>query len=278
MDRLLESLTPLASLLSRAADPSVAARDVGAALRIGREAEAVVALRGHIGRDADHAAAALQHAGVIAHGRLHPEGARALAQAEALALFLADGRATTTTLVLTVPDFLRSAWQEHLRNTPPTEWPRETSLALIDIAAQAAHTLLISAPYLNSKQCIALAPHVTRLTRNGGSVLVITRAAQVPGPYGNFEAVSLLRQAAADPDAFAVWSWPGPTIGLHLKALIADKAHGYLGSANLTSHGALFHAEAGVMLHGPLARQLDAWLRRIARHPPPTETNQMPSK
>jgi phosphatidylserine/phosphatidylglycerophosphate/cardiolipin synthase-like enzyme len=238
----------------------------------------MVALRGHIGRDADDAAAALQHAGVTAHGHLLPDGARALAQAEALALLLADRRATTTTLVLTVPDFLRSAWQEHLRNTPPTDWPRETSPALIDIAAQAAHTLLLTAPYLNTEQCMTLAPHVTRLTRNGGSVLVITRAADIPGPCGNAEAVNLLQQAAAHADAFAVWSWPGPTIGLHLKALIADKAHGYLGSANLTSHGALFHAEAGVLLHGPLARQLDTWLRRIARQPPPTAVDRVSSK
>jgi phosphatidylserine/phosphatidylglycerophosphate/cardiolipin synthase-like enzyme len=216
--------------------------------------------------------------GVTARGHLLSDGARALAQAEALALLFADRRTITTTLVLTVPDFLRSAWQEHLRQTPPTEWPRETSPALIDVAAQATHTLLLSAPYLNIKQCRTLAPHVTRLTRNGGSVLVVTRVAEVPGPYGNAEAVRVLQQATAHPGAFAVWSWPDPTIGVHLKALIADKAHGYLGSANLTSHGAFFHAEAGVLLHGPLAHQLDAWLRRIARQPPPIATEQAPSK
>src|SRR4051812_24164782 len=86
MDPLLESLKPLASLLSRAADPSAAARDAEGALRFGHEAAAIVALRRHIGRDADHAAAVLQHAGVTTHGQLTPDGVRTLAQAEALAL------------------------------------------------------------------------------------------------------------------------------------------------------------------------------------------------
>jgi hypothetical protein len=267
MDGLLDSLEPLAALLSRAVNPSAAAHETREALRRGCESDAIVVLRAHVGRDADHALTALRQAQVTDNGLLISGGDLRLAQAEALALMVADQRSTTTRLVFTVPDFLRTAWQDHLKNSPAAEWPRETSAVLVDIAAKARSTLLLAAPFLNSQQCGVLAPHVARLVGSGhGRVLVMTRAANVTGPQGNAGPIGLLRQAATvHPDALTVWSWDGPGIGLHIKALVADGVCAYLGSANLTSHGALFHAEAGVMLNGPHASQLDAWLRRISK-------------
>ena len=51
---------------------------------------------------------------------------------------------------------------------------------------------------------------------------------------------------------------------MHLKAIVADDADAYLGSANLTGPGQLGHAEAGVRLPSRLALPLARWLGLLA--------------
>lgn len=265
MDGFLDTLTPLATLLSRTDDPSVVAAALATALRSDDPGQVDQTLRHHFGPDATAAPAALEIAGIPA--ATGPGWQIRLAQAEVLALAIQQTRRLAPSLVMTVPDFLRQAWAEHLRELPAADWPRETMPAMLDIASQAQKELLLAAPFFNMEHAQALACHVARLTTAGGQVLVVTQGIQRPGLESNEASLRLLRGQVHDPRRVQIWSWCGPTLGVHFKAIVADRQHGYLGSANLTSHGALHHAEAGVMLHGSLARQLDRWIRRIAAQP-----------
>jgi phosphatidylserine/phosphatidylglycerophosphate/cardiolipin synthase-like enzyme len=258
VDRLLDSLTPLATLLSRTADPRAACAALTAAYSGGSAPQARETVQRCFGSDAPAASHALATAGITA-------GATGwtvrLAQAEILALEMQRNRPLAPCLAMTVPAFLRSAWAEHLRGTPAGDWPRETWPAILDLTSQATGELLLAAPFLSTEHVRALAASVARLTGAGGHVLLVTQAA---GTGQNLPSVELLRKATSRPGRMDVWSWPGPGLGIHFKAVIADRQHGYLGSANLTTHAAIRQAEAGVILHGPLARQLDKWIRTIA--------------
>lgn len=267
MDGLLDTLTPLASLLSRTASPSLACAALATALDSGQPAQLDEALWHCLGADAAAARAALDAARI-------PEAAGAerrirLAQAEVLALQIQRDRQVAPALAMTVPDFLRQAWTEYLRELPAADWPRETLPAMLDIASMACQELLLAAPFLDPAYARDLAGPVARLTARGGHVLLVTQESHEHGPgrEPNAASVRLLCGQARGPGEVKVWSWPGPTLGVHFKALVADREHGYLGSANLTSYGVLHHAEAGVVLHGSLARQVDGWIRRVAAHP-----------
>lgn len=142
-------------------------------------------------------------------------------------------------------------------------WP-----AILDIASQAKRELLLAAPFLNVQHALALAASIDRLTAAGGQILVVSQCAPGAGIEPNTASIQLLRDAARHPGRIRVWSWAGPGLGIHFKAVVSDRQHAYLGSANLTTHAALRQAEAGVLLHGALAYQLDHWIRSIAAYPP----------
>lgn len=263
---LLDALTPLASMLARTPAPGAAAASVARVLRSDCAERLDEVLRQHFGADAAWARTALALA-------LQPDGTRAdptlrLAQAEVLALQIQRERSVAPALVMTIPDFLRQAWAEHLREVPATDWPRETLPAILDIATQAQQELLLAAPFLNLEYARTLKPSVARLTAAGGEVLVVTRGSDGPGMMSNLASLRHLRSGIRHPSRVKVWSWAGPGLGVHFKVIVADRQHGYLGSANFTTHGTLYQAEAGVLLHGPLARQLDHWIRKIAVQPP----------
>jgi phosphatidylserine/phosphatidylglycerophosphate/cardiolipin synthase-like enzyme len=265
MDGLLATLTPLASLLSRTGSPSQVCERLATALNSASLAQVEETLRRCFGADAAWARTALHAAGIPEAADM--ERRLRLAQAEVLALHIQQERQLAPALTMTVPDFLRQAWTDYLRELPPADWPRETLAAMLDIAASASRELLLAAPFLDAEHARALAGPVARLTAQGGHILLVTQQRHGPGHTPNAASVRMLCSEARDPGRFDVWSWPGPTLGIHFKALVADRQHGYLGSANLTSYGALLHAEAGVILHGPLARQLDGWIRKVAAQP-----------
>ncbi len=262
MDGLLDALTPLATLLSRSTDPSVVCARLASVLISGSTGETDEVLQHCFGADSTSALAALDVADITRAG--NTDWQVRLAQAEVLALEMQRTRRLTPCLAMTVPDFLRLAWTEHLRGFPAADWPRETWPAILDIASQAQNELLLAAPFLNVEQALALTGSIARLTAAGGQILMVTQGA---GSGPNTASVKLLRDAACHPGRMQVWSWTGPGLGIHFKAVVADRQHAYLGSANLTTYAALRQAEAGVILHGLLARQLDQWIRKIAQHP-----------
>jgi phosphatidylserine/phosphatidylglycerophosphate/cardiolipin synthase-like enzyme len=258
MDGLLASLTPLATLLSRTSDPSAACATLAAVLDTDNPARADENFQRCFGADAASAPHALDAARITAGGA---DWKIRLAQAEVLALEIQRNRRLAPTLAMTVPDFLRTAWTGHLRDLPAADWPRETWPAILDLASHAASELLLAAPFLSTEHARALAPSIARLTAAGGQVLLVTQASDTEP---NLSSVRLLRNVAHG--RIDIWSWPGPGLGIHFKAVIADRQQAYIGSANLTTHAAIRQAEAGVILRGPLAHQLDQWIRRIAAH------------
>jgi phosphatidylserine/phosphatidylglycerophosphate/cardiolipin synthase-like enzyme len=260
VDGLLASLTPLATLLSRTSDPSAVCATLATALDPGSAARAGEIFQRCFGADAASAPHALDAARIMAGDT---DWKVRLAQAEILALEIQRNRLLAPCLAMTVPDFLRTAWTSHLRRIPAADWPRETWPAILDLASQAASELLLAAPFLDTEHARAVAACIARLTEAGGQVLLVTQAA---GTEPNLSSVRLLCDAAHANGRIDIWSWPGPRLGIHFKAVIADRQQAYIGSANLTTHAAIRQAEAGVILRGPLAHQLDQWIRRIAAH------------
>ena len=217
MDGLLASLTPLATLLSWTSDPSAAVRHAGRRPRYRqRTAQAGEAFRRCFGADAPSAPHALAAARITAGGK---DWKIRLAQAEILALEIQRSRRLAPCLAMTVPDFLRPAWTEHLRDLPAADWPRETWPAILDLASGAANELLLAAPFLNAEHARALAGGIARLTQQAG------RSCSSPRPGHGAEHV--IGEAAPPrgprPGSVDVWSWPGPGLGIHFKAVIADR-------------------------------------------------------
>jgi phosphatidylserine/phosphatidylglycerophosphate/cardiolipin synthase-like enzyme len=260
VDGLLASLTPLATLLSRSSDPSAVRATLATVLDPGSPPPAGEIFQRCFGADAASAPHALDAARITTGGT---DWKIRLAQAEILALEIQRNRLLAPCLAMTVPDFLRTAWAGHLRAVPAADWPRETWPAILDLASQAASELLLAAPFLSTEHARALAACIAHLTEAGGQVLLVTQASDAEP---NLSSVRLLRDAVHAQGRIEIWSWPGPGLGIHFKAVIADRQQAYIGSANLTTHAAIRQAEAGVILRGPLAHQLDQWIRRIAAH------------
>lgn len=124
MDGILGALIPLATLLSRTTDPSAASAALARVISQGTAADPGDTLESCFGDDATSALAALKTAGIT--GLDKTDSRIRLAQAEVLALEYQRSRRMAPCLAMTVPDFLRLAWAEHLREFPAADWPRET--------------------------------------------------------------------------------------------------------------------------------------------------------
>ena len=169
--------------------------------------------------------------------------------------------------MFTVPAFLAKAFDTFTSTTPGVRAER-TAAVVSAVAAGARSSLTIAAPYLATVAVDALIPSARRVLDAGGTVKVITRALSPRSPEpakANITVVGALREAAAGrPGRLRVSSWEEDGLGVHLKAIVADDADAYLGSANLTGPGQLGHAEAGVRLPPQLALPLARWLGMLA--------------
>lgn len=264
MARVLESLKPLLALIGQADDAVGAAQKLSAAAE-GGTGIALVRQLAALVTDKNLAAGVLQHAGVInGSGELTAQAAIRLAQTLALAEALHENQCD---LVVTVPDFLRSALATMVRESPAISRPLETAATMMSVARQAQERLVIAAPFLHPKLVETLLPHVKRLIGAKGKVLVLTRAIgpAIGRSQANHDSVTLLRAAAGRaPSRLSVRSWEESGLGIHCKVVLADHAVAYLGSANLTVHGANSQAEIGVLLRGPQLKILTAWLDQIS--------------
>ena len=266
MARVLEPLRPLLALLGQAdADAGLAGHLCEMALS-GACGEAIRHELAAAVTDTGLAGDVLVHAGVLSQdGALTPIAAIRLGQAQALAEALADGRCE---LVLTVPAFLRDALHDLAKKNMADERPRETWSAIAEVASAARDRLVIAAPYLHPGFVAMLAPEVERIVRGGGEAIVLTRALSRTAParsLPNHESITLLRAAARRAGRrLIVHSWEEEGLGVHLKAVVADRRLAYLGSANLTPQGAHGQAEAGVLLRGRQVALLAGWLDHVA--------------
>ncbi|MBB3084180.1 hypothetical protein [Geodermatophilus sabuli] len=254
-------MTPLADLVTRTCDSAGAVAAVRAATADG--AAAIAGVLVEAGADRRLLPGALEYAGVTATAT--PLELAAIAGA--LEVLVASQRTGQPSLVLTVPEFLTGAYARFLADHPAVH-ARRTSAVLAEVAAGAEGRLLVAAPYLTGVALERLVPHAGRVLTDGGTVCVITRAltgrSPEPSP-ANIAAVGALRRVTQSrPGRLLVRSWEGPGLGVHLKAVIADRDDAYLGSANMTDGGHRGHAEAGVRLPAAIAGPLADWLEMLA--------------
>ncbi len=274
MDSVLDTLNPLVDLLEHTADPTATAqqlldatgRDVAAVWRVLDSATDEPALIGPT----------LSHAQILTGAaRIALLTDQAPLRAAAAQALLAQRRADSWQLVLTVPGFLREALDTLAGAQSGQGRPRQTATVLTELAAGARNDLIIAAPYLHTGFVRYLTEPITTLLRSGGQVLVITRALSLRAPQtssANVEAVEMLRDAhqsagsaaGSPPGQLRVCSWEERGLGLHFKAVVADRRRAYLGSSNVTVGGAIGHAEGGVLLDSSRVNVLDGWLRAVA--------------
>jgi len=269
MARLLDAVTPLADLIARTPDPDATIASVRAACTEGSAAVVREV------REATEAASidprlttlAVAHAGITTTDGSVPTVAEIAAVGGALEILVDARRDGDVSLVFTVPAFLATAFDRFTSSTSQVRAER-TATVVTAVATNARSSLTIAAPYLATAGVDALVPHAVRVLDTGGVVTVVTRALSPRSPEpaeANIAAVEMLREAAANrPGRLRVSSWEEEGLGVHLKAVVADNADAYLGSANLTGPGQLGHAEAGVRLPARLARPLAGWLRLLA--------------
>lgn len=269
MARLLDAVTPLADLLARAPNPDATIASIRAACAEGPAAVVRVV------QEAAEAAGinprlthlAIAHAGLTATDNTPAAVMRLAAVSGALEILVETRRETDVSLVFTVPAFLADAFDTFTSMNPGVRAER-TAAVVSAVAADARSSLMLAAPFLAAIAVDALMPSVCRVLDADGTVTVITRALSPRSPEPakpNITVVESLRTAAAGrPGRLRVSSWEEEGLGVHLKAVVADDAHAYLGSANFTGSGQLGHAEAGVRLPSRLALPLARWLGLLA--------------
>jgi len=269
MARLLDAVTPLADLLARTPDPdatiasfrAACAEGAAAVLRVVQEATEAA------GIDQRLTVLAVAHAGLTGTDNNPATVMRLAAVGGALEILVEARRETDVSLVFTVPAFLAKAFDTFTSMTPGVRAER-TAAVVSAVAADAQSSLIIVAPYLATIAVDALMPSVCRVLDADGMVTVISRALSPRSPEPakpNITVVESLRHAAAGrPGRLRVSSWEEEGLGVHLKAVVADNAHAYLGSANFTASGQLGYAEAGVRLPSRLALPLARWLGLLA--------------
>ena len=269
MARLLDAVTPLADLLARTPDPDAAVASIraacadgtAAALRVTREETSAA------GIDPRLITLAVAQAGITATDDDTLTVAELSAIGGALEILVDTRREPDVSLVFTVPVFLATAFDAFTSKTPAVRAER-TAAVVSAVAAGARSSLTIAAPFLATVALDALIPPARRVLDASGTVTVITRALSSRSPEparANIAAVDALRHTAAGrPGRLRISSWEEDGLGVHLKAVVADDADAYLGSANLTGPGQVGHAEAGVRLPPRLARPLAEWLRLLA--------------
>jgi phosphatidylserine/phosphatidylglycerophosphate/cardiolipin synthase-like enzyme len=138
---------------------------------------------------------------------------------------------------------------------------RTTTGALVELIATARRRIVIAAPFLQSGYGISgglLEEALSSAIQRGVSADIVSTGTGLEAVAVNrlqYCAMGRVRlyQPLANLEHEAV-------LGSHAKFCIADCAHAYIGSANLTCAGLSGHLEMGVLAHGSLAQQVsDFW-------------------
>jgi phosphatidylserine/phosphatidylglycerophosphate/cardiolipin synthase-like enzyme len=162
---------------------------------------------------------------------------------------------STTDLVITAPAEMISRLAYSARC-------RQTLGVLTELIAMATDRLIISAPFLQPGAGIStgvLNAALKAALKRGVNVELVTTGQSLAGLD-----ISSLKRAA-----FGHLRVSQPTtnvldpkvLGSHAKFCVSDGVAAYIGSANLTGPGLAGHIELGVLVRGPLARQVEEfWL------------------
>ncbi len=168
-------------------------------------------------------------------------------------------------IVCSIPELVERAMRGTLAKTGI--WPGGILDCLAGLLASATEEVLMISPYWSAAGVETIARRMANHHLRGVKVTIMT----LPSTHHKPEALrglSRFREILGDLGAecetlsfcpSSVW-----TPLLHAKALVADKTHGYIGSANLTSNGLDGSVELGVVIHGTKAVQLASWMRALS--------------
>ena len=135
---------------------------------------------------------------------------------------------------------------------------RQTLGVLTELIATASSRLIISAPFLQPGTGISagvLNVALKAALERGVSVDLVTTGQSLSGlDIPSFRRIGTGRLRVSCPTTNVL----NPKIlGSHAKFCVADGDAAYIGSANLTGLGLAGHIELGVLVRGPLARQVE---------------------
>lgn len=143
---------------------------------------------------------------------------------------------------------------------------RLTLGVLVELFAGARHKVVIAAPFMQPGH--GLSGGVLREAFIGA----LSRGVRVEvtsTPHGlrslSLQSLSPKHRALVTCYTPAIPSDSNQQLGSHAKFCVADGTDAYIGSANLTGPGLAEQIEMGVLVHGPVAGQLDAfWQHAVA--------------
>jgi phosphatidylserine/phosphatidylglycerophosphate/cardiolipin synthase-like enzyme len=245
---VLDDLKPLIAIIQAQDDSGTAASRLVQTVR-GGDRQALFALLG----DNALTRTALEQAGILGGKDILP-GAEAVAsvvQGAVSALSLPRSHWEAT---LTVPAFMRQAM--------PEGTVTETQPLLKHLVTSARSRVILASPFLD-RGVQALIPSLSSFVETGGRLLLITRDLRSSGS-ANRKAVEALRAQVGNSNRLTVRSWEEKSLGIHLKALVADSRSAYVGSANFTWGGLTDHFEMGVHVTGEQVKELEAALEQLA--------------
>lgn len=135
---------------------------------------------------------------------------------------------------------------------------RQTLGVLTELIATASDRLIISAPFLQPGAGISagvLKAALLAALRRGVAVELVTTSQSLLG----LDVDTLRRAAKSDVRVSCPTSnlLDAKLLGSHAKFCVSDGSAAYIGSANLTGPGLGSHIELGVLVRGPLARQVE---------------------
>lgn len=135
---------------------------------------------------------------------------------------------------------------------------RQTLGVLTELIATASDRLIISAPFLQPGAGISagvLNAALKAALRRGVSVELITTGQSLAA----LDIGSLTRAAAGDLRVSrpTINMLDPKALGSHAKFCVSDGRAAYIGSANLTGPGLVGQIELGVLVRGPLVRQVE---------------------
>lgn len=225
--------------------------------RVDREAIAGSLRSCAVGGSAGAWAAQLRQLGVIgADGSLDPPRCEAVAGALDLVgdSFKPLGPRSAWALVATLPPELRS-----LLDPPPV---RQTGGVLLELIDSALTEIQLAIPFVDDAAVEYLLSALLSAGRRGAAATITTSTTN--GRRFSELGVRWPRGASAGLKVIEVATHLSP-LGSHAKALVVDRARGYVGSANLTSAGLGRNIEIGVELTGPDVVDLSRILSALER-------------
>lgn len=163
----------------------------------------------------------------------------------------ADAAASSTELVITAP-------AEMIATLAYSARCRQTLGVLTELVAAATNRLIISAPFLQPGAGIStgvLNAALKAALQRGVNVELVTTGQSLAGlDLAPLKRAAIGQLRVSQPTTNVL---DPRALGSHAKFCVSDGIAAYIGSANLTSPGLAGHIELGVLVRGPLARQVE---------------------